>query len=53
MRRLGLILFLALAGSSAAFAQIGVSRVYLQFLDLSDLVQLAELGELNGLVGGL
>jgi F420-dependent oxidoreductase-like protein len=37
----------------SAFAQVGVSRVYLQFLDLSDLEQLAELGELNGLAGGL
>ena len=33
-----------------AFAHVGVSRVYLQLLDLSDLDHLAELGELNDLV---
>lgn len=37
----------------AAFAKAGVSRMYLQFLDLSDLDHLAELGELNELSGGL
>jgi F420-dependent oxidoreductase-like protein len=33
----------------AAFAKAGVSRMYLQFLDLSDMGHLAELGELNRL----
>lgn len=37
----------------ADFARIGISRIYLQFLDLSDLDQLAELGELNRLAGNL
>jgi F420-dependent oxidoreductase-like protein len=37
----------------ATFAQIGVSRMYLQLLDLSDLDHLAELGELNRLAAGL
>jgi alkanesulfonate monooxygenase SsuD/methylene tetrahydromethanopterin reductase-like flavin-dependent oxidoreductase (luciferase family) len=33
----------------AAFAKAGVSRMYLQFIDLSDMDHLAELGELNEL----
>ena len=37
----------------ADFAEIGVSRIYLQFLDLSDLDHLAELGELNRLAENL
>jgi F420-dependent oxidoreductase-like protein len=37
----------------AVFAQIGVSRMYLQFLDLSDRDHLAELGELNRLAADL
>lgn len=38
-----------IADKLAAFAKTGVSRMYLQFLDLSDMDHLAELGELNGL----
>ncbi|HEX3732327.1 MAG TPA: LLM class flavin-dependent oxidoreductase [Mycobacteriales bacterium] len=37
----------------ADFAQIGISRIYLQFLDLSDMDHLAELGELNRLADNL
>jgi F420-dependent oxidoreductase-like protein len=37
----------------AAFARVGVSRMYLQILDLADLDHLAELGQLNGPAAGL
>jgi F420-dependent oxidoreductase-like protein len=40
-----------IADKLAAFAAVGVTRVYLQFLDLSDLDHLAELGQLNRLTG--
>jgi F420-dependent oxidoreductase-like protein len=37
----------------ATFAQVGVSRMYLQVLDLSEIDHIAELGELNRLAAGL
>ena len=37
----------------AAFARVGVSRMYLQILDLADLDHLAELGQMNRPAAGL